>query len=165
MAFPHDKAPRLSDDVEAQAAGHSTVEHTDHAPMDLSSTEGHHDLDEKNLGEYERLDRYITNGGHARQESVVDEDEHIPAWKFWKSSTALRDAAPVSNKPPPDWLETDIRRGITSHDVEHRRKRFGYNELTAEKVNQFAKFMSFFQGPILYGKYNGGLPSCASNIC
>ncbi|KAJ4389008.1 hypothetical protein N0V93_006470 [Gnomoniopsis smithogilvyi] len=139
MAFGHEKN-RHDDDVEAGTADQSS-----------SDGFGGHTLDdnEKGLGEYELLDRFITRGGHAPQEEAQEEHEHVPWWKFWKSSD-LGDEAPVSNKPPPEWLEADIRQGISSNDVTERRKRYGFNELTAEKENQLAKFMSFFQGPILY---------------
>lgn len=53
---------------------------------------------------------------------------------------------------PEDWLDTDIKQGISDSDVEHRRKRFGWNELASEKENLFIKFLMFFTGPILYGE-------------
>lgn len=136
-----DKPPRVDDDLEAHAGTHSSSDGC------ADGTE----LDEKSLGEYELLDRFITRGGHQPDEEIAEEHERIPWWKFWKSS-APEDEAPVSNKPPPEWLAADIRQGINSADVETRRKRFGWNELTAEKENQLAKFFSFFQGPILYGE-------------
>lgn len=141
MAFGHEKA-RREDDIEAGAADQSS-----------SDGFGGHTLDEsdKGLGEYELLDRFITRGGHQPQDEVNEAPEHVPWWKFWKSSS-VDDIAPVGNKPPPEWLEADIRQGISSADVTERRRRYGWNELTAEKENQLAKFMSFFQGPILYGE-------------
>jgi hypothetical protein len=54
---------------------------------------------------------------------------------------------------PEEWLNADIKQGISNSDVEHRRKRFGWNEITTEKENLFIKFLMFFTGPILYGKY------------
>jgi H+-transporting ATPase len=140
-----DAAPRLAlhPDVEAQGAGAT------HSSSDGYG--GKTELDENSLGEYELLDRYITRGGHQPEEELVEEHEHIPWWKFWKSGPE-EDVAPESNKPPPEWLAADIRQGVNSSDVEMRRKRFGWNELTAEKENQLAKFLSFFQGPILYGE-------------
>lgn len=76
-------------------------------------------------------------------------------WQFWKSSVGEPEAAPPQpaerGKPPEAWLETDIRRGLTRAEVEERRSRFGWNELTAEKENMFQKVLSYFQGPILYG--------------
>ena len=49
-------------------------------------------------------------------------------------------------------LEADIKQGISSHEVEQRRKRYGWNEITTEKENLFIKFLGFFTGPVLYGK-------------
>ena len=43
--------------------------------------------------------------------------------------------------------------GLTNADVELRRKKVGMNELVTEKENMFLKFLSYFQGPILYGKF------------
>ncbi|KAK8065991.1 plasma membrane H+-ATPase [Apiospora hydei] len=94
------------------------------------------------LPEYEALQRFITNYDAERRAS------------FWRSSsTPVQPAHPVfkEGQPPSSWLETSIRQGITSHDIETRRKAFGWNELTVEKENMFAKFLGFFQGPILYG--------------
>jgi magnesium-transporting ATPase (P-type) len=53
---------------------------------------------------------------------------------------------------PEEWLQADIKQGISNSDVEHRRKRFGWNEITTEKENMFIKFLMFFTGPILYGE-------------
>lgn len=139
-----DFAPRLALDPDVEAQGAAT-----HSSSDGYG--GKTELDENGLGEYELLDRYITRGGHQPEEELVEEHENIPWWKFWKSAPQ-EDQAPESNKPPPEWLTADIRQGVNSADVEMRRKRFGWNELTAEKENQLAKFMSFFQGPILYGE-------------
>lgn len=52
---------------------------------------------------------------------------------------------------PEDWLNADIRQGITNSDVESRRKKFGWNEISTDKENLFIKFLTFFTGPILYG--------------
>jgi hypothetical protein len=49
-------------------------------------------------------------------------------------------------------LEADIKQGISSAEVEQRRKRYGWNEITTEKENLFIKFLGFFTGPVLYGK-------------
>jgi H+-transporting ATPase len=51
---------------------------------------------------------------------------------------------------PDEWLQTDMHRGLTAHEVESRRKKTGYNELTTESENLFLKFLGFFTGPILY---------------
>ena len=53
---------------------------------------------------------------------------------------------------PEEWLEADIKQGISNSDVETRRKRFGWNEISTDKENLFIKFLMFFTGPVLYGK-------------
>ena len=55
---------------------------------------------------------------------------------------------------PDEWLNADIKQGINDSDVEARRKRFGFNELSSEKENLFIKFLMFFTGPILYGEFS-----------
>ena len=59
---------------------------------------------------------------------------------------------------PEDMLQADIKQGISNNDVETRRKRFGWNEITTEKENLFIKFLSFFTGPILYSKLPPSFP-------
>lgn len=54
---------------------------------------------------------------------------------------------------PDDWVLTDINTGLTSAQVEERRRKTGYNELSTEKENMFLKFLGYFQGPILYGEF------------
>ncbi|ROW09334.1 hypothetical protein VPNG_05839 [Cytospora leucostoma] len=114
----------------------------------------HHDeIDD--LPEYEALDRFITRfdaSGHQLGEGeAVEEKEKTPGfWKLFFTGDDGSSHADQNLVPPEAWLETDIRTGITSHDVDERRRRFGWNELMAEKENQLAKFMGFFQGPILY---------------
>lgn len=150
MAIGHRHKHHPGDDVEANAPDHAGASSSlDDAP-----------LDEKNLGEYEALDRFITSYDASGQKHGAHEDgereaEYIPWWKFWKSSDTGAEQNPRDRegKPPPQWLETDIHSGISSSEVAERRRRFGWNELSAEKENQFAKFLSFFQGPILYGEH------------
>ena len=64
------------------------------------------------------------------------------------SATSTEQAA-----PPLEWLETDMKTGLTSATVESRRKKTGWNELTTEKENPFLKFLGYFRGPILYGEF------------
>jgi magnesium-transporting ATPase (P-type) len=40
---------------------------------------------------------------------------------------------------PEEWLATDIKTGLTSAEVENRRRKTGFNELTTEKENMFLK--------------------------
>ncbi|KAF2485302.1 E1-E2 ATPase-domain-containing protein [Neohortaea acidophila] len=106
--------------------------------------------------EYTALQKYIStyrDPNAIKAEGFADEAEKkknkkVPAWKFWvkKDKSADADEAVV----PEEWLEADIKQGISNQDVESRRTRFGYNEITTEKENLFIKFLMFFTGPILY---------------
>lgn len=64
----------------------------------------------------------------------------------------------VGQEFPDDWKFTDINHGLSDSDVEQRRKVTGFNELKAEKINQFRKILGYFQGPILYGEKLPHLP-------
>jgi H+-transporting ATPase len=118
------------------------------------------DYDE--LDEYTALQKYIVSYRDPRAAVVDDAEGQIkdaedakkgkPWWAFWRKGGSKNAKATDEGVVPPDWLDTDMNRGITEHDVENRRKRFGFNELTTEKENMFLKFLSYFTGPILYGK-------------
>lgn len=142
MALGHNRQ-HLDDDVEANAA-------------DRSLSNG--GFNNKDLGEYEALDRFITSytTGGKQQDEEDENQKPIAWWKFWKfdDSAAATQSDGSEGKAPAAWLETDIHSGISTSEVEGRRKRFGWNELTSEKENQFRKFLSFFEGPILYGEFH-----------
>jgi H+-transporting ATPase len=48
-------------------------------------------------------------------------------------------------------VNTELRTGLSSHEADSRRKRYGYNEISSEKTNLLKQFMGYFTGPILYG--------------
>ncbi|KAK8152636.1 hypothetical protein IWX90DRAFT_393491 [Phyllosticta citrichinensis] len=106
------------------------------------------------LDEYAALQKFITtyrDPKAAEAEGAEEGDVTAPKkpwWAFWRSNkgTATADSGVV----PPAWLEADINQGITDGDVQSRRKRFGWNEISTEKENLFLKFLGFFQGPVLY---------------
>jgi H+-transporting ATPase len=111
------------------------------------------------LSEFEALDRYITNAEQERRASLASSARTVKPpkwWQFWKTDpepplpTLTPNAA--LGKPPDSWLETPINTGLSSNDIEERRKRFGWNELKSEKENVLEKILSYFRGPILYGK-------------
>lgn len=121
------------------------------------------------LNEYEALDRFITNFDQERRASLASglskKKAPVKWWQFWKPMDADPDdglSAADIGKPPEAWLETDIHHGLTSAQVDERRRRYGWNELTAEQENMFAKILSYFQGPILYGKFMGRYPLVAA---
>lgn len=116
----------------------------------------HHDGGEE-LGEYEALDRFITNFDAERRASMVSSGGRSRKakrwWQFWKSSAEPDEEHPVKDegKAPDHWLNTDIQQGVSSSQVEERRRRFGWNELQAEKQDLLRQLFGYFQGPILYG--------------
>ena len=48
-------------------------------------------------------------------------------------------------------VNTELRTGLSSHEADSRRKRYGFNEISSEKTNLLKQFMGYFTGPILYG--------------
>lgn len=110
--------------------------------------------DDVKIDEYTRLVRWMstyreTKRDHADEGEIRESRVWFAPWrkrKFrWKYIG-------VGQEFPDDWRFTDINHGLSDSDVEQRRKVTGYNELTAEKVNQFRKILGYFQGPILYGE-------------
>jgi H+-transporting ATPase len=126
----------------------------EHGNFEKELERGRADLavaNDEDQGEYGNLVRYISNYKDGRRASTIGGDEDLPKkpwWKFWaKSSTGM---GGDGFETPDDWLETDMKRGLTTQIVESRRKKTGWNELTTEKENLFLKFLSYFTGPILY---------------
>lgn len=110
----------------------------------LDSEKGHGAIDEKNpegipLGEEddEDIDQLIddleSQDGH---DEAVDDEEAV----------AGSSARPV----PEDLLQTDTRTGLTSAEVEQRRKKYGLNQMKEEKENLILKFLFYFIGPIQF---------------
>ncbi|QYT03280.1 Plasma membrane ATPase [Trichoderma simmonsii] len=107
-----------------------------------------------NLPEYAALERYISTyreGSRSGDDNDKDRRD-VKWWQFWKSSgpDVIDSGEPAKRVVPDAWLDTDIRTGIRINEVDERRKWAGWNELSAEKENLFAKFLGFFTGPILY---------------
>lgn len=117
------------------------------------------DINENTAGvdEYTALNRYISTARDGRRGSASSAGGGAASGKkplkqrlmFWKKSAEDGEQGFIC---PDEWLETDLR-GISSGDVEPRRKRCGWNELSAEKPNFFLQFLGYFRGPILYGMY------------
>lgn len=109
-----------------------------------------------NLDEYPALDHYISNYREDRRRSVADSEagkgKKKHWWSFGSSGSEDQDQPTGKAGVSESWLETDLRAGLSSDEVEKRRKVTGWNELTSEKENMFAKFLGFFTGPILYGE-------------
>ena len=134
------------------------VEKEDHL---LNSSDSEPNEKGESSDEYTQLVRYIaTYREKGRRKSsavpgdigVEEQKKKAPWWKFGlgKKKSDVDDEFEV----PDEWLETDIKKGISGGEVEGRRRKTGFNELTSEKENLFIKFLSYFQGPILYGEWN-----------
>lgn len=108
------------------------------------------------LGEYGNLVKYISNYRDGRRTSIAGSMyDDQPKKKWYQFGRKPKNAAGgISFDAPEDWLNTDWKQGLSTHDVETRRKKTGWNELTTEKENMFLKFLSYFMGPILYGKFS-----------
>lgn len=111
--------------------------------------------DNEDAGEYGNLVRYISNykdgRGSRKASTVAGDDEHVkkPWWKFGGKSGG----ANGEFETPDEWLETDMRKGLTDAEVISRRRKTGWNELSSEETNMFLTFIGYFKGPVLYGKF------------
>lgn len=111
--------------------------------------------DWSNLDEYGKLVKYVstfkdTSASDEDQGEVVEKRVWYAPWK--KRKVRVKRVEGETGKFPEDWTMTDIREGLSSEEVPIRRHRAGWNELTSEKENPIAKFLSYFRGPILYGE-------------
>lgn len=150
-----------------QGGASNDVERVAQAPGSqgrLSTSEGHasrrisrvsYKEDWANLDEYGKLVKYASTyreGG--RGDETQGEEEVRRVWYApWKKRKVLvRHVNQDEGQFPEDWLLTDIRQGLSSNEASNRRRRAGWNELVSEKENPIAKILSYFRGPILYGK-------------
>lgn len=108
-----------------------------------------------NLDEYERLVKYVSvyrEPGKAELEEDQEGEMRRVWYAPWRKRWVRKRKAEGAPQFPEDWLLTDIKQGLTNQEVLNRRRRSGWNELVSEKENPIAKFLSYFQGPILYGE-------------
>ncbi|KAJ5689323.1 Plasma membrane H(+)ATPase [Penicillium macrosclerotiorum] len=108
--------------------------------------------DYASLDEYGKLVKYVSTFRDANADLADDGDfEEKRVWYApWKKRKVRVRRLDDTASFPDDWLITDIREGLSSEEVNHRRRRSGWNELVSEKENPIAKILSYFQGPILY---------------
>jgi len=114
---------------------------------------------DKDEGEYANLIRYIStyrDRRFSKAPSQVSGEDTADASKTKKKSFFQKIFGGGGGpgelfEIPEDWLLTDINTGLTSAEVENRRRKTGFNELSTEKENMFLKFIGYFRGPILYG--------------
>lgn len=106
------------------------------------------------LDEYSQLIQFISN--YRDENQVVEEEEDdeqgqkAPWYAPWKKGK--KGGSEGAFVAPDSWLHTDLKQGLPSSEIENRRKKAGWNEITAEKENMLLKFIGFFRGPVLYGK-------------
>lgn len=113
--------------------------------------------DESNVDEYLGLDRYISSLRRSRQLFIASgsddeglEEKDIPWWAPWRQlCKKKRDSEESSDEKNlfsilDKWLDTDMHNGLSENDIESRRKKIGWNELTAEKEKLFLKFLGYF---------------------
>ncbi|WWC93239.1 plasma-membrane proton-efflux P-type ATPase [Kwoniella sp. B9012] len=104
--------------------------------------------------EYDVLLRYVEEQKQKLKNKKGDDDEdddknakYVRKWYAPWKKTKVESG---TKKVPQEWLETDRQKGLSSSDIDERRKHSGWNELESPSENQFIKFISYFRGPILY---------------
>ena len=108
--------------------------------------------DYANLDEYGKLVKYVSTFRDAAEREEEGEVVEKRLWYApWMKRKVRVKRVEDTGQFPDDWLITDIREGLSSEEVNHRRRRSGWNELVSEKENPIAKVLSYFRGPILYG--------------
>jgi H+-transporting ATPase len=106
------------------------------------------------LDEYGKLVKYVStyrDSGATAEDTPGVEEQRVWYAPWKKRKVHVRQVDDRAPKFPDEWLITDIREGLSSEEVNTRRRRSGWNELVSEKENPIAKILSYFQGPILYG--------------
>ena len=61
---------------------------------------------------------------------------------------------------PEEYLQTDINTGLSSAEVQKRRKKFGLNQMSEEQENLILKFCMFFIGPIQFVMEAAAILAC-----
>ena len=119
----------------------------------IHEIEACHKLDDHNADEYTSLLNYISNY-HDKCEADATDDGNkmrgVPWYAPWRHLTR-RKQIDTHCVVPEEWMNTDIKLGLSALEVESRRAKSGWNEITTETENLFLKFLSYFTGPILYG--------------
>jgi H+-transporting ATPase len=142
-----------SDDVEQQQSESREQRRESRASRRMSRVETV--ANDPNLDEYERIVKYVSvyrEPGKAAMEEEQEVEEKRVWYAPWRKRRVRKRRAEGAPQFPDDWLLTDIKQGLSNEEVLNRRRRSGWNELVSEKENPIAKFLSYFQGPILYGE-------------
>lgn len=138
---------RRSQDVERQSRSERRLSRAERRLSRAVSV-----ANDPNLGEYERLLKYVSVYREPGKEEALEEGEMRRVWYApWKKRWVPSRPKGAAQQFPDEWLITDVRQGLSQAEVQLRRRRAGWNELVSEKENPIAKFMTYFRGPILYG--------------
>jgi len=126
-AISHDNPNHLNTTIEPGAFDEKTGSHEPvSTKVPLQDEEEDEDIDAL-------IDELESNDGH-----VDDEEEE-------------QTAGPGAGRTiPEDQLQTDTRIGLTEQEVQHRKKKYGLNQMREEKENLFLKFLGYFVGPIQF---------------
>lgn len=129
-----------------------------HAALSPTTTTTATTDDHSTADEFTRLVKFVSAYRESDSTSP-DEEGEVRVSRVWyapwrKRRFRWKHTGDGARKFPDDWLLTDIRQGLGEADVVNRRNVAGFNELAAAKENPFAKVISYFQGPILYGEIN-----------
>ena len=86
--------------------------------------------------EYTNLVRHRDNRRKSTASELGMDDEPIkrPWWAPWRGR-GKKGAVDGNFEVPDDWLDSELKQGLSTHEVESRRKKTGFNELTTEKEN------------------------------
>ena len=93
--------------------------------------------------EYTNLVRYISTFRDGRRKSTAselgmdDEPAKRPWYAPWKGRGGKKKGPEGAFEVPDDWLDSELRQGLSNTEVENRRKKTGWNELTTEKENLY----------------------------
>lgn len=97
--------------------------------------------------EYTNLVKYISTFRDGRRKSTAselgmdEEPKKKPWWKFGGSKKG--ENGDGTFEVPDDWLDTELKQGLSNAEVENRRKKTGWNELTTERENMCVQHVRF----------------------
>ncbi|KAI5852219.1 hypothetical protein BZA05DRAFT_39028 [Tricharina praecox] len=81
-------------------------------------------------------------------DALIDDLESQEGQEYAEDDEAV--AGSSARPVPEDLLQTDTRIGLTSAEVEQRRRKYGLNQMKEEKENMILKFLMYFVGPIQF---------------
>lgn len=153
-----DPTPR--DNGEGSSTGVSSYSGWNSGHVSFRGSEHPYRTKTDELDEYGKLDHFIATHDRNRRANEEHGSKSTQGkrrwWQFWKSwnddSGSVTESIELG-KVPENWLDTDIRAGLTLAQVEERRKRYGWNELVAEKHNIFQQIIGYFKGPIIFSTF------------